>query len=155
MIESFGRINAKLAVLSVVARCAILASAVFLTALIALPIGYARHELLGLAAVGLAAAVCGTCSLVALVLATRWHGTPNGITGALAGSLVGMFPPLVVGVALQHSGSPLAAAGAFGWIVVFYLATLTVKTLLVAPAMNRPASAVASVAANSASKAGA
>ena len=38
--------------------------------------------------------------------------------------------PMGVGLLLNYGGGPLASAGVFGWIVVFYLLTLAVETLL-------------------------
>lgn len=158
MIGLIGRLNAKLGDLSPAARCAILLSTVVGVFAVATPVAYGRHGTLGLQAVAIAAVVCGVCSLAALVLATLWHGTPNGVAGALGGSLVGMFPPLAVGLALQHNNMPVAAAGAFGWIVVFYLTTLVVKTLLVAPAMSKSprgvAASAAAVSSNASTQAG-
>jgi hypothetical protein len=136
VIETIGRLNAALGHLSLAKRAAILLAVVALVSAASLPIAYGRDGVAGLAAVAIAAGVCGACSMVGLILATRGQGTPSGVAFALSGSLVGMLPPLFVGMLLQQSESAVARAGAFGWIVVFYLATLLAKTLLVVPSIQ-------------------
>lgn len=151
-----GRLNAKLSDLSLTTRCAMLLSTVLGTLIVAAPIAYLRDGIVGLEAVALAAVACGVCSTAALILSVSWHGTSKGVVGVLAGSLIGMLPPLAIGLTVQHNHAALAAAGAFGWIVVFFLTSLVVKTLLVAPVTSRPtkASLTASVSSPNGSQAG-
>ena len=119
--------------MSLATRCAWLNGCLLVVLALGLAIASARGGRDELTAVLVAAAVCTLCANAALVLATVWQGTPAGVSGALAGTLVGMLPPLAAGFALQRRGGALAEAGVFGWIVVFYVAALIVKTLLVAP----------------------
>lgn len=80
--------------------------------------------------VSVAAVVCGASALAALAITLLWRGSPQGVVAALGGSLLGMFFPLATGIVLQRRGGDWAAAGVFGWIVVFYLVSLVTKTLL-------------------------
>jgi hypothetical protein len=133
VIGLIGRLTLHVSRLSTAMRLAWLNAALVAVACLGVALGASRHGAMGVVAVLTAALVCGVCANVALLLATRWHGTPNGVVGSLAGSLVGMLPPLFVGFTLNQQQGDLARAGVFGWIVAFYLTALMVKTLLVAP----------------------
>lgn len=133
MIGLIGRLTTRVSRLSTAMRLAWLNAALLAVTGCGLTIGSARYGATGVAAVLTAAVVCGLCANVALLLAIRWHGTPNGVAGSLAGSLVGMLPPLFVGFTLHQQQGDLARAGVFGWILAFYLTALVAKTLLVAP----------------------
>jgi hypothetical protein len=52
------------------------------------------------------------------------------ISATLLGMLFRMGLPLVTGVVLTRAGGPLADAGLFGMIMVFYLVGLVVETTL-------------------------
>lgn len=92
---------------------------------------HGQHGQSGMFAVALAAVVCGGSGLIALILSSVFAGAPNGaVVGLLFGMLFRMGVPLVAGTILAGRGGPLAEAGVFGWIVVFYLITLLTETLL-------------------------
>lgn len=133
MIGLIGRLTTRVSRLSTAKRLAWLNGVLVAAACLGLAMAAAWHGTSGVAAVLTAAAVCGACANAALLLSVRWHGTPNGVVGALAGSLVGMLPPLFIGFTLHQQQGELARAGVFGWIVAFYLTALIVKTILVAP----------------------
>jgi hypothetical protein len=133
VIGLIGRLTAHVSRLSTAARLAWLSGVLITATCAGLTTAVARHGAAGAAAVLTAALVCGVCANAALLLSLRWHGTPNGVVGALAGSLIGMMPPLFVGFTLHQQQGELARAGVFGWIVAFYLTALVVKTLLTAP----------------------
>lgn len=133
MIGLIGRLTALVSRLSTGARLLWLNGALAVVLCASLAIAAARGGAPEVYAVLVAAAVCAVSSNAALLLSTLWHGTPAGVSGTLAGMLVGMAPPLAIGFLLHRQGGELARAGVFGWVVVFYLAALLVKTLLVAP----------------------
>jgi hypothetical protein len=137
VIGLISRWNAHVSRLSTAARCARL-NGVLLVVLVAalLIVGLTGGGAAGIAAVLIAFGVCAASANAALWIAMLGHGTPGGVSGALGGSVVGMVPPLAAGLILHQRGGPLAAAGVFTWIVVFYLSALVVKTLLVAPTVG-------------------
>lgn len=141
MIGLIGRLSARLSRLSTAARLAWLNGVLGVVLLLSLAIAATLDGATSLYAVLVAFAVCTTASNAALLISLMGHGTPNGVSSALAGTLVGMFPPLMIGCALHLRGGSLAQAGVLNWILAFYLTALIVKTLLVAP--------VATVAAHS------
>ena len=67
-------------------------------------------------------------ALIALCLAAIAGKGPNAINMLLAGTLFRFGIPMAVGVVSQISGGPLADAGVFGWIVLFFLIGLVVET---------------------------
>lgn len=91
---------------------------------------YLRQGQVGLAAVGVAAASCWAASLAALVLAGCTLGTRQAVAGILGGTMLRFFPPLLVVLLLQVNGGPLARAGAAWYVVLFFLLTLSVETVL-------------------------
>jgi hypothetical protein len=84
----------------------------------------------GVLAASTAAGICWVGSTIALLIA----GYASRSNQAAQGHLLGMFfrlgLPLGAGMLLQMTGGPLADAGVFGLIVVFYLVTLVAETLL-------------------------
>lgn len=135
MIGLIGRWSAKVSEMSLAKRCAWLNGAMAAVLVVCLAIAAVSAEpIRTLAAVLTAAFICTLSANIALVPALLWHGTPNGVNGALAGMLLGMFPPMAACLMFQLRGGPLTEAGVVYWILAFYLTALTVKTLLVAPA---------------------
>jgi hypothetical protein len=127
------QIGAQIRAMSITARALVLFAVVALAAAGAAWAVYDSNDLSRVYAVGISAALTAASSLVALVLSLIWHGTPNGVVGALGGMMVGLGIPLAAAIVVQRRDGDLAHAGFYGWIVVFYLISLTVKTLLVAP----------------------
>ncbi len=105
----------------------------------------AKHGASGWIAASGAVGVCWIAGMVALAITARSRG-PNAVSGMLLAILVRLGGPIAVGIAVDARGGPLAEAGFFGLVVVSYLATLVVETLLIVrmvPATGR-AAAVAS-----------
>jgi hypothetical protein len=127
------QIGAQIRAMSIPVRAAILFGVCTVAALVAGFAAQSENDPARVYAVAIAAVICTCSALVALVLSLAWHGTPNGVAGALGGTLVGLGIPLVAAIFVQRRDGDLAHAGFYGWIVVFYLIALTVKTLLVAP----------------------
>lgn len=92
--------------------------------------GYWRSGTDGISAAAVAGLVNGTAALAALGLLGRLRNTPWVIQGILAGMLIRMALPMAAGVTLLRVGGPLAKAGVFGMIVLYYLIGLVVETCL-------------------------
>jgi hypothetical protein len=145
VIGLISRWNERVSRLSTAARCARLNAALLVVLVAALAfVALTDGGAAGFAAIVIAFGVCAVSSNAALWIAMLGHGTPNGVSGALGGSIFGMIPPLVVGLVLHQRGGPLAESGVLAWIGVFYLTGLVVKTLLLAPTagtlVSRPVS---------------
>jgi hypothetical protein len=85
----------------------------------------------GIAAAGVALGVNWCGGLLALLLIIglrRGRWVLHGVLGAM---IVRMFLPMVAGLVLVNCVRPLANAGVFGMIVVYYLVGLVVETFLV------------------------
>ena len=84
----------------------------------------------GVMAASTAAAICWFGSTVALLMAGYSSRSNQAVHGHLLGMFFRLGLPLVAGMCLQKAGGPLADAGVFGLIVVFYLVTLVAETVL-------------------------
>jgi hypothetical protein len=91
--------------------------------------GYWRAGETGLAAASVAGAVCWLGTLAALLLTGLLQGE-LAIQGVLSGMAFRFGLPFLAGILLTKNGGPLAEAGVFGMIVVYYLFGLLVETLL-------------------------
>ncbi len=91
---------------------------------------YALYGRNGLAAAGVAFAVCWVAGVLALAI-TRFSRDPQrAMAGLVLAMLVRMGLPLAAGLTLGRGGGPLAEGGVFGLIVLFFLVMLTVETFL-------------------------
>lgn len=82
-------------------------------------------------AAAIAGAICWAGALSALLLIGLFRASQNQMVSAtLLGMLFRMGLPLVTGLVLTRNGGPLADAGLFGMILVFYLVGLVVETIL-------------------------
>lgn len=93
-------------------------------------VGHRHHGGTGMAAAGVAAGVCWGGAMVALVVGGLFRHSKHAVSGVLAGMLFRMGVPLMAGAALDWQGGPLAEAGVFGMILVYYFVTLAAETLL-------------------------
>lgn len=84
----------------------------------------------GVLAAAAAAGVCWIGATAALLVAGFSGKSNQAVQGHLLGMLFRLGLPLACGVAFQKLGGPLADAGVFGLIVVFYLVTLVAETIL-------------------------
>ena len=98
--------------------------------------GYTRHNSDGLIAAAVAGAVCWLGATLALVIARLLGGPQYGVHGILLGIMFRTGIPFLLGSALSHFNRPLAEAGLFGMVVVYYLLTLVIETLLVIRLIN-------------------
>ena len=92
--------------------------------------GYSIHGLVGLAAAAVAGTVCLFGATMALLCQGLTRSGPNVVGGLLLGMAFRFGIPLATGLILYRLGGPLAEAGVFGMIVVYYLLGLTIETTL-------------------------
>jgi hypothetical protein len=88
-----------------------------------------QHGANGWAAAGLAGGVCWVAGLLALAIVSFTRG-PNAVSGVLLAMMVRLGGPMLVAIMIDSQGGPLKEAGFFQLIVLSYLATLAVETLL-------------------------
>lgn len=90
----------------------------------------------------IAAGVCWLGATVSLVVAYQGRQRGNALMGLMLSMLVRMAIPLAIALLIVTSRSTLAEGGLLGQLLVFYLLTLTVETLLsvslVKSASSRP-----------------
>ena len=102
------------------------------------PISYYTDGEIGLAAASLAAVGCLLGGLAALAGSWLWRGTDAALINLLVGMMFRTGVPLGLALAVFYSGRPLVDAGFARCLLVFYLVTLVVETL-VSVAELRPA----------------
>ena len=110
--------------------CLVLTAVVLLALLVVGGVVGNTRDLNGVLAAATAAAICWFGSTIALLIAGYLSRSNQAAQGHLLGMFFRLGLPLVAGMILQKSGGPLAEAGVFGLIVVFYLITLVAETLL-------------------------
>ncbi len=93
----------------------------------------------GLQAAVVAAAICWLGSSLALILTAISRGPQAAVWTLLFGMLFRMGLPLAAGLMLQRAGGPLAEAGVFGKVLIFYLVALAVETPLSLRVLRPPA----------------
>ena len=92
--------------------------------------GYSYYGSPGIQAACLAAAVCLLSAEAALFLAGLFKGTAHAVSATLAGMFLRTGIPLFAGITFDKAGGPVAEAGLFGMILVYYLITLLVESVL-------------------------
>jgi hypothetical protein len=113
------------------ASCLVLALTVFLVWIAVATYAFSASGADGLFASVVAGLVCFASAAAALVLTAQSSGKPHtAVNGLLLAMLLRMGVPLGVGISLQSAQGRLADGGVFGLIVVFYLVTLVVETIL-------------------------
>ena len=93
-------------------------------------IGYWRAGWSGVGAAGVAAGVCWTGGVLALIAMGLFRSSRNAVNGILVGMACRTGLPLVAGLVLHRRGGALAAAGVFAMILGYYLVILVAETLL-------------------------
>lgn len=92
--------------------------------------GYTRFELHGVFAAITAASVVLFAMEAAILTAIFLKNTELRVQSVLLGMFFRAGIPLVFGMLMHKAGGPLAEAGLFGMILVYYLLTLVVETIL-------------------------
>lgn len=98
--------------------------------LIISPLAYQLSGAAGLAAAAVGGGICFMGAALALILAVPFPG-PDAVMHRMAlGMLARALVPLSLGVALHFKAPALAQAGMVFYLLVFYMATLAMETLL-------------------------
>lgn len=117
--------------LSLPARAALLGVWLIVVWAAIAPISLRMHEEMGFLAATLAAGICLVSAELALLIWEFLRAPALALYGVLVGMLVRMGLPLIIGGALHLANKPLADAGLLYYVLVFYLATLIVETVLI------------------------
>ncbi len=78
----------------------------------------------------IAAVLCWASASAALLITAATSAGANGLTGLMLAIFCRTGLPLIAAVALHVSVEALAAAGLFGYVLLFYLIALAVETAL-------------------------
>jgi len=92
--------------------------------------GYTRFEIDGIFAAITAASVVLVAMEAAILTAIFLRDTELRVQSVLLGMFFRAGIPLSFGMLMHKAGGPLAEAGLFGMILVYYLLTLVVETVL-------------------------
>jgi hypothetical protein len=85
----------------------------------------------GFWAATVAAGLCLASAEAALLILALLQGPNLALYGVLIGMLVRMGVPLIAGGVIYLVNQPLASAGLLYYVLIFYLATLVVETVLI------------------------
>jgi hypothetical protein len=120
----------KLGRLGLLAQTALLIAVALLVWLATCPLAYWVSGTPGLLAAAVAAGICLLGAGLALGIAALFRGPAAAMHGMMLGMLARMVFPLLLGVTLYLKVPALAAAGLIYYLLVFYMATLAIDTLL-------------------------
>ncbi len=110
--------------------CALLALAVVGFYPLVAGYGYSQYGNSGVASASVAAGVCFVGAAAALMCVAFLQGPTAAVNSTLLGMLFRMGLPLGGAMVLNQNGGPLAEAGVLGMVLVYYLFTLVIETLL-------------------------
>jgi hypothetical protein len=116
--------------LGFIAESGILATVVAAVWLLLAPLGYAQAGTAGLVAAAVAAGVSLAAAQIALTIGHLFRGPAAPMYGMVAGMFARMSVALLVGVTLQRGMPALADAAMILYLLVFYLVTLFVETVM-------------------------
>ncbi len=95
------------------------------------PVSYLWSGPIGLGAAALASGCCCVGAMGALCVAPWFRGPHRLLASVLVGMSVRMGVALTAALIVQLGGGPLADAGFVYYLLVFYLVTLAVETVVV------------------------
>lgn len=119
--------------------CALLVAVMLIGFAVIGGLAFARKGIVGVAASGVAALTCTITGIIALLLAVGLRGSRYAVYGLLVGMLLRFGVPLGVATVFEAAHGPLAAAGLFGYMVVFFLLALVTETALAVHLIRRAA----------------
>jgi hypothetical protein len=93
-------------------------------------LGASQSGTLGVASAAVACGVCWVSGVIALGSMLLFRDPQQAVQGLFLGMIVRMGLPLVVGLGLFQSRSPLLGAGVMGMMISAYLLGLAVETAL-------------------------
>lgn len=114
---------------SVPVRVAGLAGVTLLVFAIVGPVAFGLGGSMALVAAGLAAVVCFSGALTALLASHALASPSMALAALLTGMIARMAIPLACGLAVHLRGGTLSDAGFLYYLLVFYPVTLAVETL--------------------------
>jgi len=112
-------------------RSSILGAGIFVLLLVCAPIAYYLHAQQGVAVAALSAGVCAAGALISVFTSLQFRAPEQVLYQVLAGMLTRMAAPLALMAAIYVTGGWMREAGGIGYLLVFYLATLSIETGLV------------------------
>ena len=111
--------------------CLVLLTILLVIAFVAIGwVNFRFHGQMGVVSAGVAVVICWLSAVIALTISAVMRGPQNAIQGVLLGMIFRMGLPMAAGLILSINVPPLAKAGVFEMILVFYLITLVVETIL-------------------------
>jgi thiol:disulfide interchange protein len=113
---------------SAVAHIYTLAGAIAISFVIVASLSYHAHEMMGLWASVVAAAVCLSAPLAASLATRAFASQDNVLTGLLVAMFLRMGIPLAFCLVMQIQKGPLVESGIIYSVLVFYLVVLAVET---------------------------
>ncbi len=120
----------RLGSLGLAAQAVLVSVALGATWLIVAPIGSSIFGTPALVAAAVAAGICWVGALLALLVAAVLQGPSAAMHRLVVGMLARAMMPLVVGALLQTRVAALADAGFIYYLLVSYLVSLVVETML-------------------------
>jgi hypothetical protein len=123
----------------IVAKTAMLTLAVAVVFAAASPVVFHIGGAMGLAAAGLAAALCLLGAATALVVSHLVREPQHALAGLLMATTARMGAPLLIGLVAHLRGGPLAEAGLLYYLLIFYPVTLTVEISMSLPQRRQSA----------------
>jgi len=114
----------------VVRHCAVLFISLVLVGLVAWPLAFNFKGNGGLAAALVAAGICLVAGMLSLMANEAFRGPQFVMHHVLFGITIRMGIPLVACMWIYYNGGTLAEGGLVYYLLVFYLVTLLVETML-------------------------
>ena len=118
------------------ARCALLSLSVWGFFAIVGGFLWLTRGWMSVAAAAVAALICWTGGMFALLFGQLFSGPQRALHAALIGMFFRMGVPLAGGLWLHYRGGALAESGVFGLVLLFYFWTLIVETCLSLPTLG-------------------
>jgi hypothetical protein len=124
------------------AEMGIVSAVVVILALVLAPLDYLFTGGTGLMALVVAGGVSLAAAVIALAVGRLFRGTRQAMYASLAGMLIRMSVALAAALVLRYGTAALAGGAMMFYLLVFYLATLSIETTLmvarIRPDVHRP-----------------
>ena len=125
--------------LGLIGRSVAIALLVLGLSLIIAPLAWYFSGVWGVSAMASAAALCLLGAIAALYVNQFFVSPKDAFMGILLGMGLGMGVPLMFGAVIHIYGGPLSQAGFLHYLLIFYLPTLAIKTILTLPLQRQTA----------------
>jgi hypothetical protein len=124
------RVKSGVAQLGSWGRVGLVLAGILLAWLVCAAVAFEVYEWPGVVAASVAAVVSAVCGAVSQAIVDRMHAQGQALAAVGVGMALRMGVPLSLGLFWQMRESPLAQAGVIYYLLVYYLATLAIETLL-------------------------